>query len=89
MVLVETIGIARWWLQALIPLLTVLIYILGLYYTLVMSEGRDVLKELSLSEVIGAAQTEHVRDLLESGNLDKTMVQYKLETGFIVLNNAH
>lgn len=81
---VETINTRRWWLQALIPFLTLVLYGVGLYYTAALSQGRTVLKKLTLAEVIGAAQTEHVRALLGSGNLEKTTMRYGSETGFII-----
>jgi hypothetical protein len=84
---VETLNTRRWWLQALIPFLTLVLYGVGLFYTLLLSRGNNTLKKLTLAEVIGAAHTEHVRSLLDSGNLEKTTMQYGGETGFIIPNH--
>ncbi|KAF9459411.1 hypothetical protein BDZ94DRAFT_1239268 [Collybia nuda] len=84
---VATLNARRWWLQALIPCLALILYGVGLYYTASLSQGRNVLKKLNLAEVIGAAQTDHVRNLLDSGNLEKTRMQYGSETGFVIPNH--
>lgn len=80
---VETINTRRWWLQALVPFLALALYGVGLFYTIVLSQGRNVLKKLNLAEIIGASQTDHVRTLVDSGNLKTTRMQYGSETGFI------
>ncbi|KAF9522292.1 hypothetical protein CPB83DRAFT_899768 [Crepidotus variabilis] len=85
---VETIDTRRWWLQALIPLLTLILYGVGLHYTISVSQGRNVLKKLTLTEVIGAAQTEHVRDLVGSGGLKRAVVQYENESGFVTVKQT-
>ncbi|KAF9457961.1 hypothetical protein BDZ94DRAFT_1325854 [Collybia nuda] len=80
----ETVNSRRWWLQALIPSLTLVHYIVGLVYTTVISQGRNVLKDLTLTEIIGAAQTQYIRALLDSEALAKAVIQYECQAGFIV-----
>ena len=58
---IESISHSRWWLQGVIPLGTMLLYSAALYYTCRLGQGYSTIKELTLSEVIGAAQREGVR----------------------------
>jgi len=51
---VETLGRGRWWLQGIVPLSTLVLYILGLLYIVYLSQGSAILKELNLAEVIEA-----------------------------------
>ena len=70
-VALETRSVKRWWLQALVPLATVLLYALAVGYTVRVSRGYRSLKELDLGEVIAAAQTDDVRHLVRRGVLRK------------------
>jgi len=80
---VETINPGRWWLQGLIPAFSALLYLVSLIYTCYLSEGNSNLKELHLAEVISAAQTEHIRDLVRAGRLRKATVRYGNNQGFV------
>ncbi|KAF9554563.1 hypothetical protein CPC08DRAFT_821620 [Agrocybe pediades] len=53
---VESVDLGRWWLQALIPALTVLLYAMSVIYTCFLSRG-DVakLKEINLVQIMDAA----------------------------------
>jgi hypothetical protein len=84
---VETLSVRRWWLQGLIPLFTLVLYGIGLCYTARLSQGNTTLKKLTLVEVIEAAHTEHVRDLLDAGKLKRTTILYGSDTGFITPNH--
>ncbi|KAF8996752.1 hypothetical protein BDQ17DRAFT_1429549 [Cyathus striatus] len=77
--LLSTIG---WWIQGLVPLLTLILYIPMIIYTVMISRGDTTFKELNLSEVIVAAQSEHVRDLVQSGQLGNARVRYVTSEGF-------
>jgi len=70
-VAVEARSVKRWWLQALVPLATVVLYALAVGYTVMVSRGYRSLKELDLGEVIMAAQTDDVRHLVRRGVLRK------------------
>jgi len=80
---VETINPGRWWLQGLIPAFSAVLYLVSLIYTCYLSEGNSNLKELHLAEVISAAQTEHIRDLVRAGRLRKATVRYGNNQGFV------
>lgn len=79
---VETLGKGRWWLQGIVPLSTLLLYILALTYTVYLSQGSATLKELNLAEVIEAAQTDHVRNLVNAGQFKKSIFRYGSGVGF-------
>jgi hypothetical protein len=74
---------SRWWVNAIIPAATVVVYVIGLGYTCVLSEGDKVSKELNLVEVVKAAQTDHVHDLVLSGQLKKTPIRFDSQFGFV------
>ncbi|TFK32898.1 hypothetical protein BDQ12DRAFT_716160 [Crucibulum laeve] len=80
---VKIISMKFWWLQGLIPLAALILYAFSLWYTVLLSEGNDHLKKLNLSEVITASQTDHVRTLVDSGRLKKSIVRYGGDTGFV------
>jgi hypothetical protein len=80
---VETINPGMWWLQGLIPTFSALLYLVSLIYTCYLSKGNANLKELDLAEVIGASQTEHIRDLVQAGRLRKATVRYGSNQGFV------
>ncbi|KDR68866.1 hypothetical protein GALMADRAFT_1353280 [Galerina marginata CBS 339.88] len=80
---VENINPGRWWLQGLIPAFSLLLYFVSLIYTCYLSQGNSTLKELNLAEIIGAAQTEHIRDLVQTGRLRKATVRYGNNQGFV------
>ena len=48
----ETISRSRWWWQAVIPVSTILAYIVFLWYTLRINQAHEEPKELNLSEVV-------------------------------------
>ncbi|KAF9552497.1 hypothetical protein CPC08DRAFT_728579 [Agrocybe pediades] len=53
---VESIDVRTWWLQALVPALTVLLYALSVMYTCFLSGGEVAkVKEINLAEIIDAA----------------------------------
>lgn len=79
---VEGVSKRRWWVHATIPAATVVAYLVGLLYTCVLSRGEAVLKELDLGEVIQAAQTDHIHDLVFTGRLKKEPIIYHPESGF-------
>lgn len=56
---VEGLDERRWWLNAVVPGATILLYIVGLVYTCVISQGDGVLRELNLEEVVRVAQIDH------------------------------
>jgi hypothetical protein len=74
---------SRWWLNATIPAATLIIYLIELGYTCVLSREDTMLKELNLEEVVRAAQTVHVHDLVSSGQLKKTPLRYHSDVGFV------
>lgn len=85
---VEDLNRSRWWLNAVIPAGTFVLYVVGLTYTCLRSQGDLAFKELNLDEVIKAAQTDHVHDLIVTGQLKKTRVRYNSEIqGFIRSHN--
>ena len=80
---VETINPGMWWLQGLIPTCSALLYLVSLIYTCYLSKGNSNLKELHLAEVISAAQTEHIRGLVQAGGLREATVRYGSNQGFV------
>lgn len=80
---VEGLNKHRWWVNAAIPAATVLLYIVVLVYTCALSQGDKVLKELNLEEVIQAAQTDHIHDLVLTRRLKKTPIRYHSDVGFV------
>ncbi|KAF5352596.1 hypothetical protein D9756_006331 [Leucocoprinus leucothites] len=77
------LNLSRWWLNAIIPVATVAIYLVGLFYTCWLSQGHKTLKELNLEEVVRAAQTDHVHDLILTGQLKKAPIRYHSDVGFV------
>jgi len=77
---VQGISTTWWWVQGVIPLLTLLVYGIALSYTCFIARGNTTLKGLTLEEIIDAAQTEHVRELVRAGRLRKSTMRY--ENGF-------
>ncbi|KAF9445745.1 hypothetical protein P691DRAFT_252801 [Macrolepiota fuliginosa MF-IS2] len=84
---VEVLNAPRWWLNAIIPAATLGLYLAGLAYTCALSQGDNVLKELSLQEVIEAAQTDHIHDLILAKQLKRTPIRYNSDIGFVGSNN--
>jgi len=80
---VDGINQLRWWLQGIIPLLILLLYLCVLVYTILLSQGNPDLKELDLAEVVTAAQNDHIRQLVQSGRLKKSTLRYGSEIGFM------
>lgn len=80
---VEGISRKRWWINATIPAATAVVYVMGLAYTCFLSQGNGALKELDLHEIIKAAQTDHIRDLVSMGELKKTPIRYHRDIGFV------
>ncbi|KAJ3574272.1 hypothetical protein NP233_g1876 [Leucocoprinus birnbaumii] len=80
---VEGLNRSRWWLNAIIPALTVGVYLIGLAYTCYLSKGDQTFKELTLDEVVKAAQTDHVQDLILSGQLKKRPIRFDSSIGFV------
>jgi hypothetical protein len=60
---IDNLNRKRWWLNAIIPVATFPLYLVGLAYTCIRSRGDPALKDLNLDEVVRAAQTNHVHDL--------------------------
>jgi len=80
---VENLDIGRWWLQALVPSFTIILYALTLAYTCYLSQGSALIKELSLEEVVDAAQTDHVRVMVQEGSLGKRLLRYDSTVGLV------
>lgn len=80
---VEGINKKRWWVNAAIPAATMVVYLVGLVHTCSLSRGDNVLKELNLHEVVKAAQTDHIQNLVLGGELKKVPVRYRSDVGFI------
>jgi hypothetical protein len=80
---VEGLNNSRWWLNATIPAATMVVYVVGLWYTCRLSRGDRLFKELTLAEVVRAAQTDHVHDLISTGQLKKAPVRYQSDFGFV------
>jgi hypothetical protein len=80
---VSSLNRSRWWLNVIIPVATLVLYLTGLVYTCVLSQGDTMLKELNLVEVVRAAQTDHVHDLVLLGQLKKTPLRYQSNFGFV------
>ncbi|KAF5352595.1 hypothetical protein D9756_006330 [Leucocoprinus leucothites] len=81
--LVEGLDRSRWWLNAIIPAATMVVYLIGLWYTCILSKGDRTFKELTLWEVVRAAQTDHVHDLILSGQLKKRPIRFDSNLGFV------
>lgn len=86
--IVEGVSKKRWWVNAIIPAATFVVYLVGLVHTCFLSRGDNVLKELQLHEIVKAAQTDHVRDLVSEGELEKAPVLYRNTLGFIGAHRA-
>jgi hypothetical protein len=80
---VQGLSNSRWWLNATIPGAMVVVYLIGLGYTCNLSQGDTTFKELTLEEVVSAAQTEHVHDLISTGRLRKAPIRYQSQLGFV------
>ena len=84
---VEDLDRQKWWLNAIIPAATFVLYLVGLAYTSHRSQGDLAFKKLSLDEVVRAAQTDHIHDLILTGQLTKTPVRYYSQVGFVDRHN--
>ncbi|XP_006461649.1 hypothetical protein AGABI2DRAFT_178715 [Agaricus bisporus var. bisporus H97] len=84
---VEDLDRQKWWLNAIIPAATFVLYLVGLAYTSHRSQGDLAFKKLSLDEVVRAAQTDHIHDLILTGQLTKTPVRYYSQVGFVDRRN--
>lgn len=84
---VEELNRKRWWLNAVIPAAIFVLYLVGLAYTCLRSQGDPAPKKLNLDEVVRAAQTDHIHDLILTGQLKKTPVRYHSQIGFVDSHN--
>lgn len=84
---VEGLSKRWWWLNAVIPAATTVLYLVGLIYTCAQSQGDIALKELNLEEVVRAAQTDHIHDLISAGQLGEIPVRYHGDIGFVDSRN--
>ncbi|XP_006453764.1 hypothetical protein AGABI2DRAFT_113535 [Agaricus bisporus var. bisporus H97] len=84
---VEELNRQRWWLNAVIPAAIFVLYLVGLVYTSLRSQGNPAPKKLNLDEVVRAAQTDHIHDLILMGQLKKTPVRYHSQIGFVDSHN--
>ena len=66
----ETISGTRWWWQAVIPMFTLLAYVVFLWYTLHLNQTNEEPKELSLSEMLATfIQDKGVTESTEVGGI--------------------
>jgi uncharacterized membrane protein (GlpM family) len=71
----EGLDAARWWLQGLIPLSTVLLYLAALYYTCRLSRGQNTIKGLDLTEVLNGTKWDDVHRTAHPGTFRRTTVR--------------